>query len=232
MIRATMTEDMIEWEKKSGLFGKQLMNKLHSVYYAEIDGSVKLRCSKDVIAKVNFEGGATAQYVASTVMSELDRQNARDRNLKLKVEGTTALERFQKISKRITSGKLHLDVRQSLLDNNLLGEVRRKCSESAQTKSVKKQKNDLQYMKTCHQADEAIKKYGKDNIDKWPNKAAIKLFLKPLKQPSDSKMPDDREGLVERYKAWKHREREDISKEQSVLDEFEKWLKDEKDRGK
>ena len=42
-------------------------------------------------------------------------------------------------------------------------------------------------MKTCHQADEAIKKYGEDNIDTWPNKAAIKLFLKPLKQPSDSK---------------------------------------------
>ena len=47
-----------------------------------------------------------SQYVACNIMSEVDRQEARELNQKRKVEGSTTMEPLNKISKRLTSGKL------------------------------------------------------------------------------------------------------------------------------
>ena len=47
MICATMTEEMIEWEKGSGLIGGQLKKKLHSVQYDEKNGQVKLKSTRE-----------------------------------------------------------------------------------------------------------------------------------------------------------------------------------------
>ena len=63
-----------------------------------------------------------------------------------KVEGTTAIQRLQMISNKITSGKLYLDVRQSVMDVNLLNELLRKKTIADQSKLVKQQKAKLLYM--------------------------------------------------------------------------------------
>ena len=118
LIRASMTEQLIDWEKRSGLFGKKLMNKLHTLKCVERDGTVTLQCDHEDNDELNFDGGATSRYVACNVMAEVDGQNARERNMNLKVEGTLAIERLAMINKTITSGKLHLDVRQCKLDIN------------------------------------------------------------------------------------------------------------------
>lgn len=122
MIRATMTEEMIHWEKNSGLFGDMLLKSLHSVRYCESKGVVTLECIKKT-EEMNFSGGGTAQYVACSVMSEVDRQKAREINLKSKTEGATAIERFR-INKRITSGKLLLEGRQCKLDKTLMESIK------------------------------------------------------------------------------------------------------------
>ena len=127
-----MTDDMLAWEKESGIFGKKLMEKLHAIKYTESNGKVSIRCTCDDDVKLNFGGGATSRYVVCTVMAEVDRQNAGELNMKRKVEGTTAIERLRTITKKITSGSLHLDARQSKLDCNLMNEVKRKHIESKQ----------------------------------------------------------------------------------------------------
>ena len=64
MIPATMTEEMLTWEKQSGIFGPNLIKKLHTVRYEELNGKVRMECIRDEDLKLNFEGGATSQYVA------------------------------------------------------------------------------------------------------------------------------------------------------------------------
>ena len=114
------------------------------------------------------------------MVSEVDRQNARERNMKLKVEGTTAIERLQMIQKKITSGKLHLDVRQSILDVNLMNEMKRKHNASQQMDLEKIRRTNLQYMKLCYKADLVAKKHANKDISDWSSKADIKTYLKPL----------------------------------------------------
>lgn len=234
MIRHTMTEEMIQWEKDSGLFGEELLKKLHNVEYTETNGKVELTCRRNKEGNINFEGGATSQFVASNIMSEVDRQTARNRNLKLKSEGTTAIERLRKINKKITSGNLHLEGRQCMLDTNLMNELQRKQGIVDHNNLEKTRRSDLQYMKTCHNADEVVKKYGNCDLSKWTSKADMKTYLKPLKQACDAKMPDDRYGLIQRFNEWKYRSRKRPTNDMTVLNEFETWLLEEntKVRGK
>ena len=118
-----MTENMVVSEELSGIIGPDLMTTLHVVRYIETNGRVDIECVNGQDTTLNFDGGATSQYVACNVMAEVDHQNAREQNMNLKVEGTTAIERLRNISSKITSGKLHLDVRQSKLDPNFLNEL-------------------------------------------------------------------------------------------------------------
>lgn len=89
-------------------------------------------------------------------------------------------------------------------------------------------------MKLCYNGDAVIEKHGNTNVHTWSNKADIKTYLKPLRKSKDPKMPDDREGLIQRFNSWKHRSRKDLTMDRVVLDEFEKWrnIEEEKNRGK
>ena len=141
-----------------------------------------------------------------------------------KVEGATAIQRLQMISNKITSGKLHLDVRQSVMDVNLLNELVRKKTITNQSDLVKQQKAKLLHMKTCHRADVVCKKNQNKDITKWKSKVSIKIYLMPLKLPSDAKMPDTIDGLLNRYKTWKFCARQQLSTDPVVLSDFQKWL--------
>ena len=59
-------------------------------------------------------------------MTELDRQQARERNQRLREEGTTARQRIMSIMKRLTAGKLTTEGRHYHLDHNVLEFVRRR----------------------------------------------------------------------------------------------------------
>ena len=72
-----MIEEMLLDGKASNILGPQTIQCLHNVNYGECNGIVKLKCINGNSTKLNFEGGATSQYVACNVMSELDRQKAR-----------------------------------------------------------------------------------------------------------------------------------------------------------
>ena len=77
-LRVTMTEDMIQWERDTGLFLKWAIDKKKTVQYVEDSGSVLLnsvRASDNLSKRVNFERGAMAQHVADTILGEVDRQN-------------------------------------------------------------------------------------------------------------------------------------------------------------
>ena len=235
IIRATMTEDMLSWERSCGLFGKEMLKELHDVCYCKRQqGQVSLECVRVTNGKLNFSGGATSQYVANNVMAEVDRQQAREVNLKRKLEGTTAIERFQKITKKLTSGKLVLEARQSKLDINVLMAVKRKSDANKKSELEKKRRAELNYMKQCYNADMVIAKNAPIEAVNWKTKTDIKTYLKPLKRPDDSKMPEDKDELIVRVKAWNCRNRHDTSRDQVVLDEFAKWKTGEemKHRGK
>ena len=234
IIRASMTEDMIVWEKNCGLFGDKLLQELHSVKYVEDKGEVKLECTKRDENNLNFQGGATSQYVACNIMSEVDRQEAREHNFKRKIEGTTAVERLNKITKRITSGKLTLDVRQSHLDINVMNSVKRNAIATKNAETAKRHRIEFNYLKLCFNADQVIAKNGNTDVLTWKSKAQIQAYLKPLRNTKDSKMPEDRDALIKRYNSWKYRGRKDLTQDEDVLAMFENWkrIELEKTRGK
>ena len=170
-----MTEEMLQWERTCGLFGDLHIKENHDVKYVEDNnGRVNLKCSTSMSsAPLNFKGGATSQYVACNVMAECDRQEAREMNLKRKLEGTTAVERLRKITKKLTSGKLMFDVRQSHLDYNVLTSMKKNFIAARDAEESKRRRAELNYLKLCYNADKAIGKHGNKDVATWNNKADI-----------------------------------------------------------
>ena len=65
---------------------------------------------------LNFNGGVIAKHVANTIMSECNRQAAREHNKTLKQEGKSICKRILDISKQMTAGKLVLEGGSFVLD--------------------------------------------------------------------------------------------------------------------
>ena len=229
-IRATITEELLEWEKTCGLMGDNLLIKLHDVQYIENELKVELKCNKigNKTTNLNFNGGSTARYVSTTIMSEVDRQSAREHIQKMKDEGLTVKERLDKINRTLTAGKMTLDVRKYHLDFNIRDHVKHVKNIQKHEELAKKRKEELTYMINCHKADKAIEKYGVDsNIVKWRNMNDITAYLKPLKTRDDSKMPTNRAAIEKRCLLWRYRHRMELSTDETVLESFNKWLEEE-----
>ena len=90
-IRATITQDMLKWESECGLFSDvQLKKYQRDLFYSDDgNGMISVKSHKGLSnAKHNINlDGLTAQYVTNTIISETDRQIARQRIQKLKTEG-------------------------------------------------------------------------------------------------------------------------------------------------
>ena len=86
LIRASMTEDMMKWEKECGYFSEGMLETLHDVALKEVGGIIKVRVRKNnwCPGQLNFSYGITAQHVSNTIMTSVDRQNARERLQKMK----------------------------------------------------------------------------------------------------------------------------------------------------
>ena len=130
LICATMIEEMIEWKKKSGLFPSWAIESAAEMcYYEHGDGSISFKSTKlcdEAMNKLNVEKGALAQYVADTILCEVNRQKSCERVQKQKLEGDTKRNRILKIQKKLTAGKLVLDGCSYHLDHNVLQHVERR----------------------------------------------------------------------------------------------------------
>ena len=174
-VRAAMTEDVLNFEKESGYFGALLIKKLHNVEYLENHAKVSMKCrSLNEYNDLNLKDGIMAQYVSMTILTESDRQATREQNQKLKKEGNTIRDILSKINKKLTAGKLTLDVRQYGLTSNVRDHVKLKSDEEL----AKKRRYELNYMKLCYKADKVLAKRGADSdLLKWNSKSDISTFL-------------------------------------------------------
>ena len=238
LLRATMTQEMLNWEKECGFFGKQLLTKLHNVEYSERNGKVTLVCkSENSYDKVdlNFNEGVTAQYVATTILTESDRQVARQQSQRMKEEGTTLKERLNKITRVLTAGKMTIEARNYGLSKTIRDHALDIDKSKKDGELAKKRRADLNYMKLCYRADKAREKNGIDSdIMKWKSKADMLAHLKPLKNKSDTTLPSNRDEIESLLVLWKYRERKPTSCDNEVLHSFHQWVDDEnnKNRGK
>ena len=180
-----MTQEMLKWEISCGYFGEQLIKQLHNVEYNENEGTVKLVCrsanSYDNVG-INFNNGATAQYVSSTILTESDRQVARQRIQRQKEEGTTLKERLSKITRMMTAGKMTIEARNYGLSKTIRDHVVDINNSKKSNELAKKRRMKLNYMKLCYRADMAKEKNGIDSdVLTWRSKGDILAYLKPLK---------------------------------------------------
>ena len=221
VVRATVTEDMLKWERDCGLFSESQINKYHSNlhYSTDENGAVTIQnCSNTTLdygKDLNFNH-VTAQYVVNTIISEADRQEARERIQKAKTEGCTLRDRLRSINKKLTAGKMVLDLRKYHFDDHILNCVKKSVETKKDIDASKMRREELQYMKLCFKADEVLKKHMNKNVEEWSSKIDIKTFLNPLKEKNDPKMPSGRNELIARYREQKHRNRKYLSNNESI----------------
>ena len=89
-----------------------LLYELHDIEYVEENSKIKPNCRKYSNTDINLNQGMTAQYVSNIIMTESDRQVARERSHKLKEEEKTTKEQLDDIKTTITTGQMMLNVRQ------------------------------------------------------------------------------------------------------------------------
>ena len=232
VIRATITEDILKWEKNCGLFSESQIKKYHSnlSYVNDQMGEVTIQrnhhLKMDNGVDLNFKHN-TAQYVMDTIISEVDKQEARERIQKAKREGTTLKERLSKISKKLTAGKMVLDLQMYRLDESILYCIKKSAEKKKEQNDSKIRREALQYMKLCFKADEVLKKNVNKDVDQWSSKADIKTVLGPLKHKDDPKMPSDRAELIKRYQSQNSRNRRSVSSDVHVLESFRVWKEEQ-----
>ena len=230
ILRATMTEEMITWERESGLFPSWAIEEKRTVQYVENAGAVILKsisCSHTGFNNLNFDRGAMAQHVADTILGEVDRQKARERVQKRKREGDTRRNRILKIQKKLTAGRLVLDGRSYHLDHSVLDHVERRRAEQLQESVEKNKKEQLEYMKMCYHGDRILDVYGGNmDVKKWKKKEDIITYLKPLKRSGDPGLTMNRATAEERFQEWKDHERRSIDADDEVVQLFESWKRD------
>ena len=162
---------MLKWESECGLFSDvQLKKYQRDLFYSDDgNGMISVKSHKGLSnAKQNINlDGLTAQYVTNTIISETDRQIARQRIQKLKTEGMTLRERIAKINRRLTAGKMVLDLRKYHLDDSILYCVRKSVDEKKDMELSKARCEALQYMKNCYTTDEVFKKHGNEDVGGW-----------------------------------------------------------------
>ena len=109
LICANMTETIMKAEVTSGIFPLRTRSDLHNVEYIDNNSNISMkqvRRKRKASDALNFNRGVIAKHVANTIMSECNREAARERIKKLKTEGTTLQQRIMKISKKNDSWEI------------------------------------------------------------------------------------------------------------------------------
>ena len=181
---------------------------------------------------INFTSGVTARHVAGMIMTEVDRQEARQRNQAMRQTGTTAREQLMNITRRLTAGRLTIEGRHYHLDKNVLEFVQRRELQLQTDQLEKRRKEDLNYLKLCYKADEAIMNQKSCNVLKWTNKEDIVAFICPLKVKGDKAMPTARKEIELQYLQWRNRQRLCVVPDVIVFCRFGEWKTEYENRKK
>ena len=162
-----------------------------------------------------------AQYVANTLISEVDRQSARNRILENKRVSTSQRERILSILKKMTAGKLVLEGRSFHLNMDVLQQAEMRNAEKQQALADKQKKNDFAYLDLCSKADEVCWRNRLcGEPDQWKSCRDILAYIKPLKMNGDRPLPTRRRDIIQRYHEWKFRCRRTI--DQSTVAEYKR----------
>lgn len=235
IIMASMTESMIKRIQEKEIFPSKVISELCERVYTDTDGSVSLDINKNNrLAKVfNFKGGPIASHVANCIMSENDREEARERNKQLKKEGKTLADRISTITKRMTAGKLVVEAGCFHLNEFVMEQAEKRQLDMFHEKEESRKRDELKYFIDCYKADEALKanKHNPNPKD-WRKASDIRDFLRPLRQKDDTAMPLNREGLETRYYQWSLRGRNQIVHNKDIYEMFESWLADQNSKKK
>ena len=166
----------------------------------------------------------------TTILTEQDRQIARERAQKMKDEGTTMRERLDKVKKHITSTIMTIDLRNYHINETILGIGLNKLQEDEDKVLETRRKKELDYKIISYKADLAKKRNPTDDVNKWKNKDDVKAYLAPLKDEIKENWPTNRAGMNQFYmKCW-GRGRINLVLEEVVMAEWEKWLENEEKR--
>ena len=228
IIRATMTEEMIEKEKILDIFPVNRVPSLHMIQYEDSgNGKISIRCrtSEEVnTIPLNFSGGVTSKFVSSTIMSDLDRQRARERNQKKRDEGKTLKERLSSITKHMTSGLMTLKGRNYHLNKTVLEHAKDQKVVRDKKKLEGRQAKDLEYLQLCYKADIAKKNNPSNDVKEWYSIKDIAAYLRPLLHKNDKSLPTSREGIETSYIQYSCRRRFQLVADEKVMENFSTWL--------
>ena len=229
VIRATMTEDMLAKETSWNIFPFKRMPNLQLVEYVECGGKGNISVRSRVIdeasnLKLNFNGGVTTKFVSSAIMSDVDRQLARERNQKKRDEGKTLKERLLSITKHMTSGLMTLKARTYHLDKTVMEHAKEQKVVRSNKKIERRQEDDLEYLKLCFKADVAKKKNPWEDVKKWNSIKDIAAYLRPLQRMKEKSLPTSRKDIESCYIQYSSRRRLQLVPEQIVMEKFMSWL--------
>ena len=175
---------------------------------------------------INLQGGLTSKNVTSIIVSDYDRQLARERSQKLKEEGLTVKDRLSKIRKHLTSTKLTIDGRHYHMDKYVYQHAKNRQDEDEVKKQVKRRKFELEYAILCYKADRARECNPSDNVKDWRKAADIKDYLGPLKVKNvDPAWPTQRPQFEILYSQWSNRRRIQLVMERCVMNKFNEWVR-------
>ena len=229
-LRAKMTEHMIMKEMEQDRFPTLRMPELFKIYYSMNNAGITIS-SQDSVSKgsidtsLNFNGGVTAKYVSNSIMTEVDRQEARERNQRNREEGTTARERLRAITSRMTAGKLTSEGRHYHLNSAVVEHVEQQDNDSSEVLREKRRLDDLRYLKSCYIADKVLVKNKDTELPYWKNAGDLLKYLRPLKtEKEDGSMPTKRPELQAKYMLWRLRSRKHIIPDRVVLEKYENWI--------
>ena len=169
--------------------------------------------------QLSFANGALAQYVLNSLVSEVDKQNARKKILERKEYAMTQRQRILMIAKQMTAGKLVLEGRSFHLNQDVLDQAEMRHAQKEESKREKQRKNDLNYLDICSKADDAyLRNSNCPDPTKWKNSKDILAIIRPLKEDGDKPLPTRRKHIIQRYKEWSHHSRREIGT--SIIEEF------------
>jgi hypothetical protein len=203
-IRATITKEQLEREIESGLFPNQTLSQNTTTNQQQQSNSTN---QISEVQGLNFSGGM-AHYVSSVIMTEADRQSARDTAFKRKEQGQSLRDRVLSINHKMTAGKLVSQCRSHHLGVHVLEQAEARETLRKTNLKNKIKHDDFLYLKNCAKADVAIKlnTHQSTNVSEW-NRDHIKDLIRPLKMPGDKAMPTNKPELYQRYLETRHRER-------------------------
>ena len=232
VIRASMTEKMIESEKNSNLFPHKRLSHLHNIYYRENNKANIEICCVDEDDKgydqINLNGGATSRYVTSTIVSDNDRQLARERIQKMKDEGKNLKERLAGIKKFMISTKMTIEAREYQLNQSIYEYVRDRLNEKDHQLGIQRKKEELEYVIKCYKADITRQRNPSSNIKDWSNSTDIKTYLDPLKKKyGDEAWPKSRAGMERLFNILIDRGRYHYVLDEDVMVKFDEWVRAE-----